>query len=384
MATSTWGAPNITSILERYNLTTLLPLATIFLLAVVVYVINRVIFGIAALLPINIGYTGDRLERMLHEDPSMQKHLKRYLPFSGFTLVEFALAKARSQKEEALLRNIDNAQKATGRNNELFTFAKFLLAWTVACSVFSMTVRDATTFTYSRLSLLLFTVIVLGIYAACKFAKSVEYLVYAQVNTVRIVLMNESESPIKTSDPTDDEIKEDAMQYEQRRMRIEFLRRQRWWYLRLRLMDWWEMLGYYRHYDPGYIGSDKKRLLQAVLRNSANIIWFIFGALLIAILGRFSWWLRSGLFVGYVSITIVNCLLIAFLLGSVTGKLLLSRIRSKLPESIGEFLPAEPATTITVREDHQYLLTLAAVRLVEAVIAVVLCRALANQVFGSG
>ena len=383
-AASSWDAGKVTDFLEKYKLTSLLPFAALFLIAVFAYAVNRIILGIAALLPVNIGYTSDRIERMIQEDPMMQKQLESFPQYSGYMLVDFALTKARSQKEETLLRNVDSLEKTRDRNHGLFSFAKFLLFWTVACCVLSLTVSGATVFSYSRVNLLTFTVIVFGVYAASRYAKSLEYLGYAQVHIVRLMLMGDDylakNKPAFTV--VYPEPKDETRRREERQMRIDFLRRQDWWYLSLRLMDWWEVLRYFRHYDPGYIKSDRKLLLQALLRNSANIPWFIMGALLIVILGKFSWWLGVGLFVGYVSITIVDCLLVVFLVGAVTIKLSIATFMTKLPEIIIDFLPKKPERSIKTMEDHQYLFTVGAIRLVEAVLAIILCKQLARHFFG--
>jgi hypothetical protein len=383
-ATSSWNAGKVIDFLDKYKLTSLLPIAALFLVAVFAYVVNRIIFGVAALLPLNIGYTGDRIERMIQEDPMMQKHIESFPPYSGYMLIDFALAKARSQKEEALLRNVDSLEKASSRNHSLFSFAKFLLFWTVACCVLSLTVSGATVFSYSRVNLLAFTVIVFGIYAASRYAKSLEYLGYAQVHIVRLMLMgddyltkNKPAFSVVYPEP-----KDESRRREERQMRIEYLRRQDWWFLSLSLMDWWEVLRYFRHYDPGYIKSDRRLLLQALLRNSTNILWFIMGALLIVILTKFSWWVGVVLFVGYVSITIVDCLLVTFLLGAVTIKLLITALTTVLPEIIIGFLPEKPKRAIETREDDQYRITVGAIRLVEAWLAIVLCRVLASHFFG--
>ena len=381
---SAWDTAKVTEFLDKYKLTSLLPIAALFLVAVFAYVINRIIFGVAQLLPINIGYTGDRLERMIQEDPLMQKQLESLPPYSGYMLVDFALAKARSQKEEALLRNVDSLEKASGRDHGLFSFAKFLLFWMVACCVLSLTVRGATAFSYSRVNLLAFTVIVFGIYAASRYAKSLEYLGFAQVHIVRLMLMgddylakNKPSFSVVYPEP-----KDESRRREERQMRIEYLRRQDWWFLSLRLMDWWGTLRYFRHYDRGYIRSDPKLFVQALLRNSANVVWFVSGALLIVILGRFSWWLGVSLFVGYISITIVDCVLVAFLLGAVTVKFLIATLPTKLPEIITSFLPEKPQKAIEPAEDAQYGITVGVIRLVEAGLAIILCRALGQHFFG--
>lgn len=388
---SFWDATKITNFFEQYKLTSLLPIAALFVVAIFAYTINRIIFGVAALLPVNIGYSSDRIERMIQEDAMMQKHLESFSPFSGYMLVNFALAKARSQKEEALLRSVDSLEKQMGRDYNLFSFAKFLLVWTITCGVLSLTISSATAFTYSRLSLLTFTVIVFGIYAASKHAKSLEYLGYAQVEVVRQMVIGqdylteekltaEKRAVVDGSTEVQSELKKRRDQ--ERQMRIEYLKRSDWWFLSLRLMDWWEILGHFRHYDPGYIRSDPRLLLQALLRNSVNIWWFIIGWILINILGKFSWWLGVGLFIGYVSITIVDCLLIVLLIGAVSLKSLRSSLISKLPEVITDFLPPKPERAIEVSEDGQYRITVAAVRLVEAVLALMLCRALATHFLG--
>ena len=384
-AAPSWDTAKVTAFLDQYKLTSLLPIAALFLVAVFAYVINRIIFGVAALLPVNIGYTSDRIERMIQEDPLMQNQLASFPPYPGYMLVEFALAKARAQKEEALLRNVDNLEKASGRDHNLFSFAKFLLFWTVACCVLSLTVSGATKFSYSRVNLLAFTVIVFGVYAACRYAKSLEYLGYAQVHIVRLMLMGDNY--LAKSKPSFTvvypEPKDDSRRlHEERQMRIEYLRRQDWWFLSLRLMDWWEVLRYFRHYDRGYIKSDPKLLLQALLRNSTNILWFVMGALLIVILTRFSWWLGVGLFVGYVSITIVDCLLTAFLLGAITIKLSNAAITKVLPEIITGFLAEKPSRSIGPMEDAQYHITVGVIRLVEAGLAISLCRVLGRHFFG--
>lgn len=381
---SSWDPGKLTQFFDTYKLTSLLPVAAIFLIALFAYVIDRIIFGVAAFLPINLGYTGDRIETMIAEDPVIQKHLDSFPAYSGFMLVAFALNKARAQKEEALLRNLDLLEKQSGRNYSLFSFAKFLLAWTVACCVLSLTVRGATVFTYSRVNLLAFAVIAFGVYAASECAKSFEQLAYAQVYIVRLVLMGDNDlvKPKPAATVVYPQPQEDIHRYEERRMRIEYLRRQDWWFLSLRLMDWWNVLRNFRHYDPGSINSDPKRVLQAVVRNSANILWFIIGALLIVIFAKLSWWLGVALFVGYVSITIVDCLLVALLAGALITKLLVSTFRSRLPAIITDFLPAKPRKTFEVAEDNQFRLTVGGVRIVEAVLAIILCNALGGHFFG--
>jgi hypothetical protein len=382
-AAASWDPVKVTNFFDTYKLTSLLPIAALFLIAVFVYVINRIIFGVAALLPVNLGYSSDRIERMIQEDPMMQKHLESFPSYSGYMLVDFALAKARSQKEEALLRNVDNLEQERNRKYGLFTFAKFLLAWTIACCVLSLTVSSATVFTYSRVILLLFTVFIFGVYAASKYAKSLEYLGYAQVQVVRLMLLGENylAKPKPAATVVYPERQEDKYRREQRRRTIEYLRQSDWWFLSLRLMDWWEVLRYYRHYDPGTINSDRKRFLQTVLRNSANILWFIIGALLIWISAKFSWWLGVALFVGYVSITIVDCLLVVLLVGAVTFRSLSAVFTAKLPAIITDFLPAKPEIEIGIVDDWQYRLTVVAIRLLEGLFAIILCRALANYFF---
>ena len=69
---SFWDATKITNFFEQYKLTSLLPIAALFVVAIFAYTINRIIFGVAALLPVNIGYSSDRIERMIQEDAMMQ------------------------------------------------------------------------------------------------------------------------------------------------------------------------------------------------------------------------------------------------------------------------------------------------------------------------
>jgi hypothetical protein len=373
---------DVTGVLGKYNLTALVPIAILFVFAVLTYVTNRIIFGVATLLPINIITTSDLIELRLNEDPFWQDYMKDKRPFSGYRLVNYAVAKARYEKKEALLVNLDYFQKESARASQLFAFGKFLLAWTIACGVLSLKLDGATPFSYDRIFLLLLLVIVFGVYCACKYACIKEQLSYAQLDVARAVL--ETDNSIKsaieaaTSEPLTEEQRSQA-----RQSRMTFLRTRRWWWLGLRLMDLWQMLKYYRFRETVFVDPRKNVVLQATLQNSVNILWFILGALLVWIVSRFSWWLSSVLFVGYLSVTIVDCLLVLLLVASTIWRSTSGRIRLALPASLKEMLPSEVITETVTLKQEQYWLVVSGLKCLEGVLGLLLSRLLATYLFRS-
>ena len=368
---------NTTALLEKYSLTALVPLIALFLISVIAYSLTRVVFGLAGLLPLNlITWSGSILESLTHTDSRWRQYLARYPGSSTSDLIDYAIAKARLEKRDDLLTNVDYWRKSSGHASQLFEFSKFLLVWTIGCAALSLVLPDATQFTYRRVALMLVVVISFGLVAACRHAFAVQQEAYAKLRTARVLLDSEvpsdrEEAPSKDMAPVSNE---DFKAWEQ-------MRDQPWWRIGLRLMESSRMLKFYEYLPEWRHRSDKNLWLQAILQNNLNILWFIIGAVMIWLLSGLSFWLGLLLFVGYVSVTIIDCLIVGVMLAGTVGRTLVVMIKHRIPDELLELVPDSVLARLQPLDKQQYWLTAAAMRTAEAIVAIFLSRVLAAYFF---
>jgi hypothetical protein len=99
----------LTTFLDQYKLTALVPFFVLFLLAVLAYLVNRVVWGVQSLLPVHLTtWVGAVIEERVRLEPAWGPHLERYKPLSATDLIEYLIAKARTEKQEALLAGVDS------------------------------------------------------------------------------------------------------------------------------------------------------------------------------------------------------------------------------------------------------------------------------------
>lgn len=369
--TAAFPATDVQGFLERYNLTALMPLAALFLVSVLAYSVNRVISGVAALLPFRFTTSGRPMERLVMADPVLRRHWAANAENIG-SLIESALAKARYEKHESLLSSVEHWQKEWVRVYGMFAFAQFLVAWTVACAALSVTVEDAVHFTFARVVLLLGGVLIFGVYSACKVAGAQEQLDYAKLHVARVVLADKELASPATAPGFKAEVSAAAHRA---------ARKERWWYVGTGLMfDWWRMLRVYRYDDyPHYV---RRPLLQALLNHGNNLVWFIASPLLIVVLSRFSWWAGVILFVGYMSVTIIDCVLVTATVTAVGWRVAAARLRGFLPEGLLD--EEEEQDELARRGDNTakiYAFGTAAVRLAGAAVGILMSSVLAKLLF---
>jgi len=369
------ASPSTSALLDKYKLTALVPVIALFVAALIAYSINRLVFGIAGLLPFNlITSPGSIIAARVQLDPRWQQHITRYGMPSADQLIDYTITKARFEKREQFVSNVDSWQQSAGKAAQLFFFSKFLLVWTIACAALSVTLPDATPFTYKRVALLLILVILFGLFSACRHAYAYRQLAYAKVNAAQVLLSSEIPREMEQNDQNS---QDETNKYE----RWKTLEDRPWWRVGLGLMESWPMLRYYEYLAVDYPRSGNNLWRQGILRNSLNILWFIMGALLVWLLSKLSWWIGCFLFVGYVSVTIIDCLTIGVLLIGTWGRALLVWLKSRLPDDITDLLSQGLLARITRAERQEYWLAAASTRVVEAFVAIILSRMLASYFF---
>jgi hypothetical protein len=392
---SSLASSTVISVFEKYNFTALMPIILLFLISIFAYVGNRIIYGISALLPLNISFFSQGfITQQVWYDPIFRRRLESK-KFSDPEINDFinnTIAKARIEKQESFkiesyLSRIDYLERESGRVFSSFSFAKFLLVWTIACAVLSRILADATPFTFGRLFLLLILVILFGIYSICNYASNEENLLIAKIRAARVILAADDSTPV-TKDCTETHQEALEIQIQSEMPEVIRLQGERWWGLTPGLTDWWKTLKYfyYRyHFDFVFFSpyEDKNLLLQAILRNNTITCWFVFGAVLIWLLSKLSWWVGCILFIGYVSFTFVDFLLVTFLAVPIFGQAIFARLKDRLPLILIELLPMEPQKNLTTMEMKQkkYRLTLAALRIIESSIGIFLSTLLARFLF---
>jgi hypothetical protein len=282
------------------------------------------------------------------------------------------IAKARYEKQEALLSNLESWQRTSGRAYELFSFSKFLLAWSVGCAALSSTLPDATPLSYSRVVLIVLLVICFGLFSACRHAYAMEQLTYARLNTAEVMLDSEA--------PKEDKPDSETSKPQESVSSGNFQERP-WWRVGLGLMEWWRMLKHYDYLALAHPSSNQRMWLQGILRNSSNVLWFIMAAVIIWLLSKLSWWVGCFLYVGYVSITIINCLTIIVLLIGAFGRSAIAVLKPWLLKKYSWLLPKNAFDGFSITREDEYWLTAAGLRGVEGLVAIMLCRILARYFF---
>ena len=379
--TAAFPATDVQGFLERYNLTALMPLAALFLVSVLAYSANRVISGVAALLPFKFTTSGEQMERLIIADPVLAQQWATRDAGHVRTLIEGALAKARYEKHESLLSSVEYWQKEGGRVHGMFSFAQFLVAWTVACAALSVTVEGAVPFTFAKVVLLLGGVLIFGVYSACKVAHTHEQLNYAKFHVARVVLADKEFAPPAVEPGLPLAAGAEISPIATRRARRRAVRKERWWYVGTGMMfEWWRMLKAYRYDDyPRYV---RRPLLQALRDRGNNLIWFIASPLIIVILSRFSWWAGVILFVGYTSVTIIDCVLVTVTVTAVGWRVAAARLRGFLPQGIlDEEEEPDESLRFDVGAAQVYSYATAAVRVAEAAVGILMSRVLVELLF---
>jgi hypothetical protein len=382
---------NAQGLLEKYNLTALLPVAALFVVSLLAYSANRIVFGVAALLPVRLS-SGSILERKAFDDSRWRAHMEWHPRAGIHNMVESALAKARHDKEEYLLKTVDYYQREVGRIFQLFTFAQFLLMWTVACAVLSVTVQGAMHFTYGRVFLLLAGVIFFGVYSACAYADATEHLAGSQLYAALALLeRDETKQGKGQATKTVDAERHSEDRSREWAERGNYYRSQPWWWIGLGLMDWWRMLRFFRYREPMYWSPEKGFWVHVLLKNTTNTVWFIIGAMSIRMMAGISWWAACAFFVVYVSVTITDFLLMFFSLIAIVISSAASRISKYIPEEFRQLLDSaktdqdrartERRVFTAPRETEWLIYATTAFRVLEVVIAVVMGRALAVYLF---
>jgi hypothetical protein len=147
---------NVQAFLTRFNLTALAPVIGLFLISLLAYSANRIVFGVASLIPIQLFTSSTLIEKLVGGDPGWRKHLELSPGIGASQVIDYALARAHLEKKVYLLSGVDYWSKKAGSYSLLFSFATFLLTWSVACAVLSVMLRDKDSahFTYGRMTLL--------------------------------------------------------------------------------------------------------------------------------------------------------------------------------------------------------------------------------------
>lgn len=328
----------VQKVLADYNLTALVPLAALFLLAIIAYTADRLIYGVAALLPLRFVKVGDPADRIAASDPVLGRHYSADDPAGVRSLVEAALAKARYEKNDWLLGGVESWEREDGRAFGLFAFAQFLVVWAVACASLSAVIVGAERPTPGRMFLLLVAILVFGVYAVCRVAHAGEQLSYARIEVARTVLAGADGfvPPVAPGEQGRARRGEDGDGGGERRRP----RDEPWWFIRTGVMDWTRMLRHYRFYDhPKYPPRPR---LQALLDHGAHLIWFVAWALLIRFVGGFSPWAGLALFVVYASVVLIDCVLAAVTAAATGWRSAAAWLRRVLPEEVFGAWPESP------------------------------------------
>ncbi len=124
--------------LDQYKLTPLVPIAALFLLAALVYIYNRIVIIIAALIPFRMTWSSTKL---LAQIPAAEKLWARLPGVDDLAALDQAiantLAKARAEGRGALLSGIDYWDREFQRSFRYINFAKFAIVWSVSCAYFA-------------------------------------------------------------------------------------------------------------------------------------------------------------------------------------------------------------------------------------------------------
>ncbi len=123
--------------LDQYKLTPLVPIVVLFLLAALVYIYNRVVVVVAALIPIRMAWSSTKL---LAQIPAAEKLWGRLPSVDDLAALDQAiantLAKARAEGKGALLSGIDYWDREFQKSFRWISYAKFAIVWSVACAFF--------------------------------------------------------------------------------------------------------------------------------------------------------------------------------------------------------------------------------------------------------
>jgi hypothetical protein len=262
---------------------------------------------------------------------------------------------------------------------QLFGFTKFLIAWSVACAVFSLELPGATVFTYGRIFVTLLLVTCIAVAAALRYAFATLQQAYTKLRTAQVMLATEHAENLENSagvvplPELNDRLPRHAFMSDPEEMR--------WWTVRVGLMRWSPMLRNYDYRAAEPANPTNNAWLAAVVKNSANTLWFVLGAWIIVVVNGLSRWLGIGTFVVFASVAIVNCITIMVFAAGTYGRAALVRLGPLIPARLRVLIPDATFLQFTRRTDEKYWLCAAGVRLVEAVCAIVITRLLAGSIW---
>ncbi len=221
----------LADLLEKYKLAPLVPIVALFVLATLAYSFNRIVIAVSGLIPVS--FTWSQTTLLLKRCPGRSVWYRMPnvdTPDGLVQAIEFRIAKARADGQQALLNGIDHWSKRQGEQFSQVDFAKFLIPWSLAWAIFIFHSHRSGTppGILGRLLLLLVFIAGWACFNLLRAAYSIEQTIHAKITASLALLTFDGAAEPQPND-------ERKMTIDQR---VEALRDRGWWWISLGSFTW--------------------------------------------------------------------------------------------------------------------------------------------------
>jgi hypothetical protein len=223
----------LAELLDKYKLTPLVPVVTLFVLATLAYSFNRIVFVVAGLIPIGLSHSQTTLLLAKCSGASVWYRMS-YIATPGelAQAIDLELAKARVVGEQVLLENLDYWTKRQIDHLQQFGFAKFLALWSVAWTLILVHTAGVPPGMFTRLLLLLLLNLGWASIALLRALYAIEQTAHAKISAM-VLLFTVLNRPCTS-------IGDEKKTFIDRQ--VDVLGNQGWWWITVGSVDWARMV----------------------------------------------------------------------------------------------------------------------------------------------
>lgn len=234
------GESGAIATLDRFKLTALMPLLALFIISLLIYSADRIVFIIAALFPLDIAYSSSALYGMYRR----LSHVWRWCPAIEditqlFALMELTITKARLEGKEIVLEGLDSWQKKQRAISQQTQFLKFLVLWTLAVSLFFVTREGVSSLLVIRAGLISLSLLALLLLNVLREIYVIDQIASKKIWAVASLLALEGKKPLEPDDIRWQHIGPHISAGENEAGKG-------WWWLQFRSMPWRRMIRNYK------------------------------------------------------------------------------------------------------------------------------------------
>ena len=220
-------------VLDKYKLTPLIPVVTLFVFATLAYSFRMLVFAIASLVPGRLSYSEVAL--ILGKKGGANVWFRMPFvdtPVGLLQAMELAQVKGSAGEHKVLYQNVENWQKHTSDILQRVQVAKFFALWTIAWTVGFSYMQGIPSGMFMRALIVL---ILIGIWASINLLRAVDSV--DQTGSAKVLAaLADLAAQGRAEAPITDDKKASINRF------IEIYSKQSWWWINIGSMRWFGML----------------------------------------------------------------------------------------------------------------------------------------------